>query len=104
MPTTSFSSAQEERDLEAMIRDITTELEAVGLGIGANKTHWSSYPAKPGQTLACWHRADTVGASADFCGNGAGLEWIIVGSSQEQIESRGSGNEKNGPPSSDRKA
>ena len=39
------------RDLEATIRDITTELEAVGLGIGANKTHWSSYPAKPGQTL-----------------------------------------------------
>ena len=26
-----------------MIRDIARELEAVGLGLGATKTHWSSY-------------------------------------------------------------
>ena len=49
--TTSFLISATKRDQEAMIRDITTELEAVGLGLGANKTHWSSYHAKPGQTL-----------------------------------------------------
>ena len=51
-------------------------------------------PCKTWTDTARWHRADTVGACAVFCGNGVGLEWIIVGSSQEQIESRGSGNEK----------
>ena len=51
-------------------------------------------PCNTWTDTARWHRADTVGASADFCGNGVGLEWIIVGSSQEQVESRGSGNEK----------
>ena len=39
-----FLLSEKKRDLEAMIRDITTELEAVGLGLGANKSHWSSYP------------------------------------------------------------
>ena len=34
-----------------MVRDFARELEAVGLGLGANKTHWSSYRAKhPTQT------------------------------------------------------
>ena len=28
------------RDLEVTIRDITIELEAVGLGLGVNKKHW----------------------------------------------------------------
>ena len=34
-----FLNSAKKRDLEAMIKDITTELEAVGLGLGANKTH-----------------------------------------------------------------
>ena len=35
-----------------------------------------------------------MGASVDFRGYGAGLEWIIVGRSQEQVESGSSVNEK----------
>ena len=46
-----FLISAKKRDLEDMIKDITSELEAVGLGLGANKTHWSSYPAKPGEVL-----------------------------------------------------
>ena len=46
-----FLMSATKRDLEAMIRDITKELEAVGLGLGAIKTQWSSYRAKPVQTL-----------------------------------------------------
>ena len=46
-----FLISVKKRDLEAMIKDITTELEVVGLGLGANKTRWSSYPAKSGEVL-----------------------------------------------------
>ena len=89
-----FLLSETKRDLEAMIRDITTELEAVGLGLGANKSHWSSYPRKTWRGTARRHRTDTVGASVDLCGNGTGLEWIIMGRSQTQIEPRGSVSEK----------
>ena len=83
-----FLISARKRDLEAMIRDITTELETVGLGIGANKTHWSSYPAKPGQTLHVgteqiqWEQVLTfVGMALDLSGS----SWAAV---RYRIESR----------------
>ena len=76
------------RDLEAMIRDTTKEPEAVELGLGANKTHWSSYPAKTWTDFARRHRPYTVGKSFGVCGYGTGLEPITVGIDQTQTESR----------------
>ena len=71
-------------------RDTTKELEAAGLGLGANKTHWSSYPAKPGQTL----HVDTEHTQWEqvlvFCGYDTGPERIIVGIDQTQTASRDS--------------
>ena len=34
-----------------MTRDVALELQNVGLGLGANKTHWSLYPSKLEETL-----------------------------------------------------
>ena len=46
-----FKSATK-RDLEeSMMRDVALEIQKVGLGVGANKTHWSSYFTKHGETL-----------------------------------------------------
>ena len=80
-----FLISATKRDLEAMIKDITAELEAVGLGLGANKAI---------RDATRRHRTDTVGAGTDLRGNGTGLERIFVGSCQKQTESRSGGNEE----------
>ena len=46
-----FLTSATKRDWEHLIRDVALELQSVGLGLVANKTHWSSYPAEPGETL-----------------------------------------------------
>ena len=89
-----FLTSAKKRDLEAMIKDITTELEAVGLGLGANKTHWSSYTAKPGEVL----HVDTEQVQWEqvliFVGMALDLSGSSMGSSQTPIEPRSSVNEK----------
>lgn len=39
------------KHLEEMIKDVVAEFKAIGLGIGEEKTHWTSTPAMPGLTL-----------------------------------------------------
>ena len=82
-----FLISAKKRDLEAMIKDITSELEAVGLGLGANKTHWSSYPAKPGEVLHVgseqiqWEQVLVfVGMVLDLSGS----SWAAVGNRLNQ--------------------
>ena len=61
--------------LQMMAADIARELRAVGLGIGAAKTHWTSTPAQVGAqldvegTLVDWEPAITfVGTVVDLSG------------------------------------
>jgi hypothetical protein len=62
--------------LALMAADIVDKLKEIGLGIGAEKTHWSSTPAQEGTTLTiegvqiCWESNLTfVGTVIDLSGN-----------------------------------
>ena len=90
--TRTSSTAQQSATWRAcMIRDIPTERVAVGLGLGANKTHWSSDPTKLGETLHVGTESTEWEQVLVFVGMAlTGFEWIIVGIDQTQTESRGS--------------
>ena len=43
--------ASSKKHLEEMIKDVIAEFTLIGLGIGEEKTHWTSTPALLGTTL-----------------------------------------------------
>ena len=63
-------------------------------GAGSKQNTLVILPCKAWRGTARWLRTDTMGASVGFRGYGVGLEWIIVGSCQKQVESGSSVNEE----------
>ena len=61
-------------------------------GAGSKQNTQVNLSRKAWRGTARWLRTDTVGASVGFRVHGVGLEWIIVGSSQKQVESGSSVN------------
>jgi hypothetical protein len=69
-------AAASKEDLEGMISDIIKALSEIGLGVGAEKTHWTCTPQLPGTALLvagkeiAWEGALTfVGSVVDLTGN-----------------------------------
>ena len=62
--------------LEAMLSEVVSAFAAVGLDVGPDKSHWTSYPALPTKRLRCpggllrWEdRLTFIGTVLDFNGN-----------------------------------
>jgi hypothetical protein len=69
-------AASSKEHLEAMISDVINALGKIGLGVAAEKTHWTSTPQMPEQTLrveaeeVAWEDSLTfVGTVVDLSGN-----------------------------------
>jgi hypothetical protein len=69
-------AASSKEHLEAMISDVIEALAKIGLGVGAEKTHWTSSPQMPEQKLKAgsesivWEASLTfVGTIVDLTGN-----------------------------------
>ena len=72
----SLPFSSNKRDLEKMLAEIIEAFSAVGLDVGPEKSHWTSYPSQPGSLLQCqtqqiqWEdRLLFVGTVLDFVGN-----------------------------------
>ena len=70
--------SSDKKDLERMVSEVIDAFSEVGLGVGTDKSHWTSYPAmagthfKFGQDEVVWERSLTfVGTVLDLCGNDA---------------------------------
>ena len=83
-----FLISATKRDLESMIGEVVLELQRVGLGLGANKTHWSSYLAKRGETLRVDEELILRGTCTDLCWYGTRPGRIILGSHATQTGPR----------------
>ena len=79
-----FASSQQ--SLEAMVSDVIDAFLEVGLEVGMDKSHWTSFPAKPGSKLKCgtsrvkWEDHLTfIGTVLNFCGNdGLAIEYRLA--------------------------
>ena len=73
--------ARTPKDLEKMIADIVAEFRSIGLGIGADKTHWTSYPQREAEVLRVEGCTVEWEASLTFVGmevNLSGSSWGAV--------------------------
>ena len=83
--------------LEEMIRDVVRELDKIGLGVGADKTHWTSTPPSEGELLrvdaeeVTWEETLTfVGTVIDLRGSaGPAIQYRMAQANKAYAKWRG---------------